>query len=399
MKIVITGASGVVGRALVYALTSKGVSLLLVGRDTNRLKQQFPEQDVCGYDDFGRRAVGADLVLHLAALNNSVRASESDFYAINVKLALATAETARAAGIPLFVYVSSTHALDDRRNDPYSESKRLGSSRLAQVSGITVTTLYLAAVHGDTWAGKLSVLNSLPAPLANGLFSMLSALRPTTSITAIVQFVLKAAISPQPKFVILTDQQYGNRVYGFISRTTDLLGATLIGLLLWWLFLILWAAIRLQSRGPGIFAQERVGRGGRIFTCFKFRTMKAGTPQTATNLVSGSAVTSLGRVLRRTKLDELPQIWNIFRNEMSFIGPRPCLPTQRTLVEARERLGVLDIKPGISGLAQVAGVDMSDPHLLAELDARYLALRSLALDANIVLATIRGNGQGDNTAT
>ena len=398
MKIVITGASGVVGRALVSALSDSGMSLLLVGRDIDQLNQQFPGKDVCGYNDFERRALGFDLLLHLAAINNNAQASDSEYYDINVNLAVATAEKARAAGIPLFVYASSTHALDERKDDSYSKSKRLGSIRLAEVPGITVVTLYLAAVHGFNWSGKLSVLNRLPAPLANGLFTVLAALKPTTSVAAIKQFILKAAVSQPPKFIILTDRQKKNRFYGFASRSVDLLGAASIALLLWWLFAILWVAIRMQSAGPSIFSQERVGRGGATFTCYKFRTMKAGTTQAATNLVPASAVTSIGRVLRRTKLDELPQIWNIFKNEMSFIGPRPCLPTQRPLIEARERLEVLDMKPGISGLAQINGIDMSDPLFLAERDARYLALQSLGLDFKIVLETIRGRGQGDNTA-
>ncbi|MBE0694890.1 MAG: sugar transferase [Aquamicrobium sp.] len=168
--------------------------------------------------------------------------------------------------------------------------------------------------------------------------------------------------------------------------------------MLWWLLGLIWLLVRVQSPGPGIFAQTRVGRNGAEFTCYKFRTMKTGTAQAATNEVPMEAVTRVGRFLRRTKLDELPQIWNILRNEISLVGPRPCLPVQMQLVEARRRRGVLSLKPGITGLAQVNGIDMSDPERLARWDARYLALQSLALDARILLATAKGRGQGDRVA-
>ncbi|KRC82774.1 lipid carrier--UDP-N-acetylgalactosaminyltransferase [Sphingomonas sp. Root241] len=175
----------------------------------------------------------------------------------------------------------------------------------------------------------------------------------------------------------------------------DLAFAVVVALFFWWLGLLIWIAVRLSSTGPGLFAQERVGRDGRTFVCYKFRTMKIGTAQLGTHEISTSAVTPLGAFLRRTKLDELPQIWNILRNEISLIGPRPCLPVQTALVAARQRRGVLALTPGITGLAQVNGIDMSDPELLAEWDARYCASQSLLLDLRIALATAAGGGHGD----
>ncbi len=114
-------------------------------------------------------------------------------------------------------------------------------------------------------------------------------------------------------------------------------------------------AIRLESAGPALFRQQRVGRDGKTFTCYKFRTMRSGTVQAASHEVSASAVTRLGAVLRKLKIDELPQAINILRNEMSLIGPRPCLPAQTALIAERTRRGVLALKPGITGYAQVQG--------------------------------------------
>ncbi len=111
--------------------------------------------------------------------------------------------------------------------------------------------------------------------------------------------------------------------------------------------------------------------------------------------MSSAAVTPLGGKLRRYKLDELPQLWNVLWGDMSLIGPRPCLPTQEELVRLRGQAGVLHIRPGISGLAQVAGVDMSDPARLVSWDDRYIALRGLILDIRLILQTALGAGQGD----
>lgn len=159
------------------------------------------------------------------------------------------------------------------------------------------------------------------------------------------------------------------------------------------LFLVL--AVRLESSGPGFFRQVRVGRHRRPFVCYKIRTMALGTPEAGTHEVAASAVTRVGRFLRATKLDELPQLLNVVRGEMAFVGPRPCLPSQVELVEARDRLGVFEVLPGITGLGQIRGIDMSDPDRLARCDAEYVRARNLRLDLSILWATFRGAGGGD----
>ncbi|MEP0944414.1 MAG: sugar transferase [Rhizobiaceae bacterium] len=162
-----------------------------------------------------------------------------------------------------------------------------------------------------------------------------------------------------------------------------------------WLLALVWLAVKLTSRGPGIFAQQRVGKEQVVFTCYKFRTMTVGTAQIATHEVASSSVTKVGRLLRASKLDELPQIMNLMKGEMSLVGPRPCLPNQTELVEERERRGVYALQPGITGIAQVNGIDMSDPVRLATVDAQYALDRSIALDIRLLLATFLGKGWGD----
>ena len=150
------------------------------------------------------------------------------------------------------------------------------------------------------------------------------------------------------------------------------------------------AWIRLTSPGPALFAQQRIGRHEKPFRCLKLRTMHQGTKSLPTHEVGKGAVTKAGRVLRRLKLDELPQLWNVIKGEMSLVGPRPCLPTQTELIERRRALGVYALRPGITGLAQIKGIDMSDPQKCAETDAEYLKSRSLRLDVEIIVRTLAG---------
>jgi len=147
--------------------------------------------------------------------------------------------------------------------------------------------------------------------------------------------------------------------------------------------------------GSPLLRQKRVGRNKKPFTLVKFRTMKPDTAHVATHLADASAVTPFGAFLRRTKLDELPQLWSVLKGEMSVVGPRPCLFSQEELIEARERLGVFEARPGITGLAQVNGIDMSTPELLAETDARMLATLDVTDYFRYILMTATGKGSGD----
>lgn len=151
----------------------------------------------------------------------------------------------------------------------------------------------------------------------------------------------------------------------------------------------------LFDTGSPLFLQERVGRHGKNFVLLKFRTMKKDTQSVASHLASADAITRFGRFLRRTKLDELPQLWNVLKGDMSLVGPRPCLCSQKELIGERQLRGVMDVRPGITGLAQISNIDMSTPKLLAETDAKMLASLNLASYFGYILLTITGKGAGD----
>lgn len=163
--------------------------------------------------------------------------------------------------------------------------------------------------------------------------------------------------------------------------------------------LVAMTVIRIDSGSPAIFAQTRIGRNARQFTCFKLRTMRRDTKPMPTHQLGPDALTRCGRLLRASKLDELPQLWNVIRGDMSLVGPRPCLPSQITLIEARRSRGVLDARPGITGLAQVQGIDMSDPVRLADIDSVYVRGQTFWGDVGLILRTLLGGGIGIDPAT
>ena len=159
--------------------------------------------------------------------------------------------------------------------------------------------------------------------------------------------------------------------------------------------LVILTIIGLFDTGSPIFRQQRVGRNKKAFTLVKFRTMRPDTAHVASHLASASAITPFGGFLRKTKLDELPQLWNVLWGDMSLVGPRPCLFNQQELIDEREQRGVLKARPGITGLAQVNDIDMSTPVLLAETDAKMLQQLTLVDYFKYIFMTVAGKGSGD----
>ena len=170
---------------------------------------------------------------------------------------------------------------------------------------------------------------------------------------------------------------------------------SLVGLVLGFPVLLALYVIGLFDTGSPVFKQQRVGRLKTPFTLVKFRTMSVDTASVASHLASSASITKFGHFLRRTKLDELPQLWNVLKGEMSLVGPRPCLFNQEELIAEREQRGVLKARPGITGLAQVNDIDMSTPKLLAETDAKMLASLSISAYFKYIFMTVSGKGSGD----
>ncbi|MGO4566829.1 sugar transferase [Rhizobium sp. 2YAF20] len=186
--------------------------------------------------------------------------------------------------------------------------------------------------------------------------------------------------------------------YSIAKRTFDLIVAGVVALIFAIPVIFIAAAVKLTSRGPVFYWSDRVGRGNRIFSMPKFRSMRTDTPAVATHLLGDakSYLTPIGSFLRRSSLDELPQLWSILRGDMSLVGPRPALFNQQDLIELRTACGVETLVPGLTGWAQVNGRDELPIPAKVKLDQEYLQRRSLVFDFRILVLTalkvVRGEG-------
>ncbi|EIO4105707.1 TPA: sugar transferase [Vibrio vulnificus] len=179
-----------------------------------------------------------------------------------------------------------------------------------------------------------------------------------------------------------------------MTRLIDFLAA-FFGLLFLWPVLFIVTIIGLFDTGSPIFVQTRVGRNKKPFKLIKFRTMFVETKSVASHLASNASITKFGTFLRKTKIDELPQLINVVKGEMSLVGPRPNLFNQEELIKEREALGVYNVLPGITGLAQVQNIDMSTPQLLAKTDREMIDTLTIKNYFKYIIMTVTGSGSGD----
>ncbi|WP_412486430.1 sugar transferase [Shewanella chilikensis] len=177
-------------------------------------------------------------------------------------------------------------------------------------------------------------------------------------------------------------------------RLIDFISA-LLGLLVLWPILLIVTIIGMFDTGSPIFVQTRVGKKKKPFKLIKFRTMSVETKSVASHLASNASITKLGAFLRKTKIDELPQLINVVKGEMSLVGPRPNLFNQEELIKERDAQGVYDVLPGITGLAQVQNIDMSTPKLLADTDKKMIDTLNVKNYFKYILMTVTGSGSGD----
>ena len=160
------------------------------------------------------------------------------------------------------------------------------------------------------------------------------------------------------------------------------------------ILLIIYFICFLESGKP-LFVQKRLGKDKKIFNLFKFRSMHFKAPSIASHLVDKKLITRFGRIIRWLKLDELPQLFNVIKGEMSLVGPRPCLTNQEELIFYRNKYNIFDVRPGITGLAQIKGIDMSEPEKLTQVDSYMINnLNSINYFKYLIL-TLFGKGRGD----
>jgi len=497
--ILITGATGFVGRALLDACIALGQSPLAVTR--RELTQEFDDRGVRwesvpslnSETNWLPLMHGIRTVVHCAGLAHFPKTSLAAYRSVNVEGTLRLAKDAAAAGVQRFVFLSSVgvHGVTSKSRlcenhpllpaDDYALSKleaEHGLSIISRQTGLEVVIIRPPLVYGPGAPGNFRKLinliqSGIPLPLAvtenkrslvaienlisfmmivadcdrtpklgNQVFLISDATDVSTS--SLLRKIAKAAgkqarLFPLPNSLlwaaasIVGKRRMAEKVLGSLQidaskartavgwepvvtidqqltkifdsvpivnngdsslRIFDVLFAS-FGLVVLSPLMLLIFVLGLFDTGSPLFTQERVGRYQRVFKLVKFRTMKLGTASVSTHLVGKDVVTRLGGWTRHAKLDELPQLWNVLKGDMSLVGPRPCLPNQTAVIHERNMRRVYDFKPGITGRAQINNIDMSNPKLLAETDAAMLAELNVSNYLKYIFLTIAGKGKGD----
>lgn len=189
----------------------------------------------------------------------------------------------------------------------------------------------------------------------------------------------------------VADDRKKHCIYLALKRIFDVSAAYILLMILYVPMLFISISIKMTSRGPIIFKQVRIGERGRPFVCYKFRTMSTDAPPNMSTAEFADAeryITAVGGFLRKTSLDELPQLFNVLGGDMSFVGPRPLIPAEKEVHEKRNELGVYEARPGITGLAQIMGRDMLSDGEKVGYDAKYVSNIRFTSDAKIIFRTV-----------
>lgn len=393
---IVTGASGTIGRSIIPMLVKDGKRVLALGRDPTILHQLYshlPRVDQDTYDSTTQDIECATLI-HLAVRNNDSAGSLADFVSDNLSIAALAVEWFVKTDGQRFINISSIHTLGPGQASAYALSKSASLEFLKKSVGVRLDNIYIGYFYSTGNYGRRFSLLNRAGKLGDLLFSLVRILKPASAVHLAFDYIVNPYEHDLPDLV-LTDDQTKNGPYRWVVRLTDIVAGLSVLTALSPLAILTWLLIRLDSDGSAFFCQKRVGKAGKVFTLYKFRTMRMGTANVGTHCVSESAITRIGLFLRKTKLDELPQALNLLLGNMTLVGPRPCLPSQGDVLDARRDFGVFDVKPGITGYAQVTGVDMSRPQDLAQRDYVYVKLQSLVLNARLILLTAIGRGSGD----
>ena len=501
--ILITGASGFVGSALLKHFNGVGCYNIVAG-----LRRGFPDMPAgvegCHIGDIGsenawiKTLSNVDIVIHAAARNHVMNEAVTDplaeFRQVNVEGTLNLARQAAFAGVKRFIFISSvkvhgetnplessfTEADPCNPKEPYAVSKyeaEQGVTEIAEETGMEFVVVRPPLIYGPGVKGNFSsmitwVYKGIPLPLG-AVFNQRSFIAIDNFVDFIIRCIEHSAAANQVFLVsdgqdlsttelllrvgkqlkrsarlipvparllafglsLLGKPAVAQRLVGSlhidISKAHDLLNwnppvgvdegikrcvtnmpaikaqtewktlrffdivFSAVGLILTSPLLLILTILGIFDTGSPIFRQERVGKNKKSFVLVKFRTMQLNTESVASHLASTTSITRFGHFLRRAKLDELPQLWNVLKGEMSLVGPRPCLFSQEELIQERGTRNVFDVHPGITGLAQVNGIDMSTPKLLAQTDQKMMESLSVKTYLRYIFMTIAGKGAGD----
>lgn len=398
-KILITGATGFIGKCLLSHFNNTDHELILVGRNVEAIKQLYPNRSAINYDDMRSLKMKIDIIIHLAVVNNNADLPYKSYSKVNIDLYKDVLNCASHNSVQKVINLTTLHVFSNKKNN-YIKTKTQALKEGKKYKDLEIYNIFCPMIYGKTFSRKVNFLNLFPNWLGAVLFNILSSIAPVVSSKTVVKCIEELTLHTRntrefTKNIYISDDKNKNIFFKVFKKCLDISFVVVVILFFWWIFIILWFVIRLSSRGPAFFVQQRVGKKGLLFNCYKFRTMSIGTENVGTHDVNKNSITSIGKFLRSSKLDELPQIINIMRGELSLVGPRPGLPVQKELLKARKLFDVCEVLPGITGLSQINNIDMSTPDKLAEWDKRYIAMRSIPSELKIIILTFFGRGAGD----
>ena len=396
-KILITGATGFLGKCLVNYFNDTDYELILAGRNVDFINQLYPKKTAINYAEIKNLKIKIDIIIHLAVINNNANLPFESYFKVNVNLYKDILEFASQNSVQKVINLTTQHVFTNKKNN-YTKTKILALKEEKKYKNLEVYNIFCPMIYGKLYSGKVKFLNLFPSRMSAVIFNILSSIAPVVSSKSVVKCIEKLITEKRktPRNIYISDDKSKNTSFKIFKKFLDISFVVAVILFFWWIFIILWFVIRLSSPGAAIFAQKRIGKHGLIFKCYKFRTMNLGTENIGTHEVNRNSITSVGKFLRSSKLDELPQIINIIRGELSLVGPRPGLPSQTELFKARNLRNVYNVLPGITGLSQINNIDMSTPNKIAEWDKRYIAMRSIPSEIKIIILTFFGRGSGDN---
>ena len=374
------GASSILGSEIVARLERAGHEVLVLSDGPKESEENLPEAATANHGSWGVVPGGVQVYLHF---QTSCDCGTDGLDAKGCPISGMLGDDMSAAEKVGVVRKIQIAPLASR----FSRPGEAGHHRIVRGMGLASELVYVGYLHDKN--GKL--LPNVFGPFRGWLkaipFPLVAPIVPTTAVDRLITYVSNPVSSSPGQDVFLTDKKAENAVYRVWQVALDMLFVLSV-LLLFPMLAIAWLVVR-SGGSPGLLRQIRIGYGSQPFRCLKLRTMKIGTPSRGTHLVGSEAITPFGRILRKSKIDELPQAWNVLRREMTLVGPRPSLPEQVDVISFRHQRGVLSLRPGLTGWAQIHGVDMRNAELIAKYDSEYLGLQSVIIDLLILKATIR----------
>lgn len=481
-KILITGASGFIGRNIIKMFGSEqDFKCVFRGGDKISTGSSYVIDNLHRNTCWEGAFTEVDTVIHLAGIAHKKDTLESEYNSVNFEGTIKLAKDAVSSGVKRFVFVSTIGVLGRNQvstfsseslpkpHNAYAESKykaELGLKKLADVTGLELVIVRPTLVYGPDAPGNFATLMDLVSKAPMLPFGLASNRRSFISAKNLADLLLTCANHPKASgHTFLASEGDAMSIKAFTNAIASGLDKRIIQLpvpislmklisgllgknylfeqllgdlevdssdlkdiLNWsapysmnnsmdsfgekndtfyrfsysflqpfflWPILLLVTIVGLFDTGSPIFIQERVGRNKTRFKLIKFRTMSIETKSVASHLASGASITKFGGFLRKTKIDELPQLINVLKGEMSLVGPRPNLFNQEELIRERDALGVYSVLPGVTGLAQIQNIDMSTPQLLAKTDKYMIDSLTLKDYFRYILMTATGSGSGD----